>query len=102
MIYLALLLVFVVSFILSTLVFGLVGFGLGWELIIRPAMAAGRDGQFIGCTIMLFLVIGLTIALTQEGIHLLEPCMPELPQTVPTVPTQQRSLIPYTHVLFRF
>ena len=79
-------LVVAVSFILSTLVvFTLIGFGLGWELITsRPTMLVGRDGQTIGFIIILVLVIGLTSILVQGGIYLLKLYLSELLLSIPT------------------
>ena len=96
---LALLLLVAVSFILSTLmIFALMGFDLSWDLLTsRPAgTAAGRDGQFLGCMVMLILVFSLTIVLTEGGVYLLEPYIPKLPSQ-PT-PIQQRFSVPYTQI----
>jgi len=85
-----------VSFLLATLVtMFLIGFDLGWDLLTsKPAMAAGRDGQAIGCAIMAVLIFGLTMMFTQAGIYLLEPHLSKLPER--HEPAPQRFSVPYT------
>ena len=93
---LVLILITGVSFLLATLVtLALVGFDLGWDLFTsKPAMAAGRDGQALGCALMAVLIFGLTMMFVQGGISLLEPYMPKVP--VRQKPASQRFSVPYT------